>query len=88
MGLSVLSLAFFIQTLGYCLILPYSGKDRIIIIMNIRSITLLEESDINIELASRFFSEAGDAFHLPVQTVRIALTPFPILVQGDWVGRV
>ncbi len=45
--------------------------------MNIGSITLLEEPDINIELASRFFSEARDAFHLPVQTVRIALTTFP-----------
>ena len=45
--------------------------------MNIRSITLLDEPDIDIELASRFFSESRHAFHLPVQTLRIALTPFP-----------
>lgn len=51
--------------------------------MNIRSITLLEEPDIDIELASRFFSEAREAFHLPVQTVRIALTPFP-----DWSNEI
>jgi hypothetical protein len=51
--------------------------------MNIRSITLLEEPDIDIELVSRFFSEAKDAFHLPVQTVRIALTPFP-----NWIKEI
>ncbi len=47
--------------------------------MEIRSVTLFCDPDIDSELAARFYTAARTAFTYPVQTVRLALTPFP-----DW----
>ena len=47
--------------------------------MEIRSITLFCEPQFDIVDAGRFFEAARDSFHLPVQTTRLAMPPFP-----DW----
>ncbi len=47
--------------------------------MEIRSVTLLAEPDFDQTKAKRFFAASAEAFTVPVQTVRVALPPFP-----DW----
>lgn len=47
--------------------------------MKIRSITLFAEPTYDREQAGAFYGEARQAFHVPVQTTRLATTPFP-----DW----
>lgn len=47
--------------------------------MEIRSITLFCEPQFNTTDAGRFFDAAQGSFHLPVQTTRLAMPPFP-----DW----
>lgn len=47
--------------------------------MEIRSVTLFCDPDFDPELATRFYTAARTAFTYPVQTVRLALPPFP-----DW----
>jgi uncharacterized protein (UPF0210 family) len=47
--------------------------------MEIRSVTLFCNPDFAPETASRFYTAARTAFTYPVQTVRLALPPFP-----DW----
>ena len=49
--------------------------------MNIRSITLFSDHNVDIKRMTDFYSTAREAFHLAVQTVRQATTPFP-----DWIG--
>lgn len=45
--------------------------------MNIRSITLFCEPTLDPGRAARFFAAARDAFPYPVQSLRLATTPFP-----------
>lgn len=45
--------------------------------MEIRSITLFSEPDLNRDTAVRFCQSARTAFSYPVQTTRLALPPFP-----------
>ncbi|MCI0393908.1 MAG: DUF711 family protein [Chloroflexi bacterium] len=45
--------------------------------MEIRSITLFVEPDLDPAAAAAFFGEARPAFARPVQTTRVATTPFP-----------
>lgn len=47
--------------------------------MEIRSVTLFCEPDFDGAATARFLSEAREAFGRPVQTTRVATTPFP-----DW----
>jgi uncharacterized protein len=47
--------------------------------MEIRSITLFCKPDFDEAAAARFFGDAREAFSFPVQTTRVATTPFP-----DW----
>lgn len=51
--------------------------------MEIRSVTLFCDPDFDPELASCFYNAARTAFANPVQTVRLALPPFP-----DWLDTV
>ena len=44
--------------------------------MQIRSVTLFVAPHSNPDLFQRFFAAARAAFHVPVQTARIALPPF------------
>ena len=45
--------------------------------MELRSITLFAEPTLEDKPAAAFFSAARKAFHVPVQTLRVATTPFP-----------
>ncbi|MEW5986038.1 MAG: DUF711 family protein [Chloroflexota bacterium] len=45
--------------------------------MKLRAVTLFVEPNFDPAAAAAFFSAARTAFHLPVQTVRLATTPFP-----------
>lgn len=53
--------------------------------MEIRSVTLFIEPDIDPESVRDFMVAARSAFHVPVQTIRIATTPFPDWLQPPYV---
>jgi uncharacterized protein len=62
---------------------PGYGRSARVEKMEIRSITLFCEPDFDEVAAALFFREAGDAFGHPVQTKRVATTPFPDWWQDD-----
>ncbi len=51
--------------------------------MDIRSITLFCEPDTNVRELEPFIAAARSAFSYPVQTVRLATTPFPVWLTLD-----
>ncbi|MCA9934404.1 MAG: DUF711 family protein, partial [Anaerolineales bacterium] len=51
--------------------------------MDIRSITLFCEPDFDPKQAAAFFAAARSAFSYPVQTTRLATTPFPDWWDGE-----
>lgn len=51
--------------------------------MQIRSITFFAEPTYDRERASAFYNDARQAFHVPVQTTRLATTPFPDWLDPD-----
>lgn len=46
--------------------------------VNIRSVTLFAEPTVDLDLVKAFFGDARTMFPRPVQTVRLATTPFPL----------
>lgn len=51
--------------------------------MKIRAVTLFAQPDFSPRLSAAFFAEANSAFHLPVQTTRVGLPPFPTWCARD-----
>lgn len=55
--------------------------------MEIRSVTLFVEPDFAPETVRDFIAQARTAFHVPVQTIRIATTCFPDWLQAPYVAN-
>ncbi len=53
--------------------------------MEIRSVTFFVEPDFAPKQARDFIAQARTAFHVPVQTIRVATTPFPDWLQAPHV---
>ena len=51
--------------------------------MEIRSVTLFAEPNFSKQKAADFFTAAKNGFHVPVQTLRLATSPFPTWWRPD-----